>query len=57
VFAHDTGVDLGARKESQQNGAKAREKVDPVRDLQSEQVACNRAHHDLDESDGYGNAN
>jgi hypothetical protein len=56
VLAHDARVDLGSSEEGQQNGAEAGEEVDPIRDLQADEVARNGAHHDLDESDGNRNA-
>jgi hypothetical protein len=57
VLAYDTRINLAAREESQKDRTEARKEVDPVRDLQRNQVARNGSHHDLDESDGYCNAN
>ena len=46
-------VDLGAGQEGQQDGAEAREEVDPWRERQANEIAGDCADHDLDQRDRY----
>jgi len=39
VLSHDAQVDLGSGEEGQQDGAKACEEIDPVCDLETDEVA------------------
>src|SRR5262245_12961598 len=51
VASHDLHVDLGAGQEGQQDGAEAREIIDPRRQWQADGIAGNRTDNDLDQRD------
>ena len=57
VLAHNARLDLGSGQEGQQDCTKACEEVDPICNLETDEVARDASHHDLDECDGNRNAN